>query len=698
MKRSNSGVALIVVLGIMAVLAILAVAFSKAMRDERLSSRNYADQVRAEHFIQAGLTRALDRLEYRLSGSCYPYFSEDAPDAMGSYNLTNPVCDLLVGEATNMIPRALWTDAVAVTCNWIYIIGTNDTTTTMTNGRVAFLILNCSGLLDANYLGGKYPRNIGTNISELDPESLLEIANANQFVSGRTNDVRYDTVPEIAALNSAVVGPATNLFVYSYDPGRDVYPLDLWALGRRDAVVLTNKLCVNAISEPGYWERLTNLLIRAQYDNPTNTNPPTATMEVCAEGIAWNIRNYIDTNSIPAAGSTAPWLEIAGCEATPLINEVALVEITNNPVSYRVNIELWYPFAPTEVSDGAYSLQIATFTNNPGPIADDPNTNGWDAAWSTNSAIGTMAFGTGTEFRIYASPVISLGPTGGVPVSAANPVYFLARVTRNGTPVDQAIAFTNMEVAAFTDTVAYSVQDPRLNAVTSFWYETTNHTLGGMNEYCDPWANDGQGLPIYHRNGPMMSIGEIGHVFMPYTPWPPTTNPAPPLVPWQSISLTDFFGGAALLDWMTVRTTNAPARGLVHPYTRQKDVLVSLFYNATIRDTNGIPGQPLTSNEVYSLVRSFDSDGVDLRTLFYDIGRHTNYVSLPLQSEQKEDALRSIVEMLTLRQNMFTVILAAQALSKDGRGVLAEKRAVAIVYRDSYTGQSFVRLFKWLSM
>ena len=40
--------------------------------------------------------------------------------------------------------------------------------------------------------------------------------------------------------------------------------------------------------------------------------------------------------------------------------------------------------------------------------------------------------------------------------------------------------------------------------------------------------------------------------------------------------------------------------------------------------------------------------------------------------------------------------MAAQALAKDGETVVGEKRAMANVVRDSYTGAYFVRSFKWL--
>ena len=115
----------------------------------------------------------------------------------------------------------------------------------------------------------------------------------------------------------------------------------------------------------------------------------------------------------------------------------------------------------------------------------------------------------------------------------------------------------------------------------------------------------------------------------------------------------------------------------------------------------------LNSSDADTLVDAVmeNQSGMNLCTIFSDIGTSGHYRAwqpyspggVDRSGDMKENALRGIVEMITFRQNIFTIIVAAQALSDDGKGVLAEKRAMAIVYRDAYTGQSFVRLFKWLS-
>ncbi len=70
-----------------------------------------------------------------------------------------------------------------------------------------------------------------------------------------------------------------------------------------------------------------------------------------------------------------------------------------------------------------------------------------------------------------------------------------------------------------------------------------------------------------------------------------------------------------------------------------------------------------------------------------------------------EDGLReSIVansyRLLSPRQNLFTILIAAQVTGSSG-GVLAEQRAVAVVWRDPYPDANgrhpaLVRFFKWL--
>ena len=63
----------------------------------------------------------------------------------------------------------------------------------------------------------------------------------------------------------------------------------------------------------------------------------------------------------------------------------------------------------------------------------------------------------------------------------------------------------------------------------------------------------------------------------------------------------------------------------------------------------------------------------------------------------REDTFRHIAELITFRQNIFAIVLVAQAFAPQSDVVVAERRAIATIYRDAYTGRHFTRSFKWLT-
>src|SRR5205814_1924058 len=61
-RRKARGIALIVVLGVLSLLALLAVSFSTLAATERATSRNYLDTVRARLVAQSGIEAGIARL------------------------------------------------------------------------------------------------------------------------------------------------------------------------------------------------------------------------------------------------------------------------------------------------------------------------------------------------------------------------------------------------------------------------------------------------------------------------------------------------------------------------------------------------------------------------------------------------------------------------------------------------------------
>ncbi len=113
---SRSGVALIMVLGLLSILTLLAIAFAIAMRVERIAARNYANGVRAKHLVEAALVRAIDHVGESMAGEVYPCWNEEEPldvfDALPSYDPSSPdkCTDLITGEALANVPFSLRAD------------------------------------------------------------------------------------------------------------------------------------------------------------------------------------------------------------------------------------------------------------------------------------------------------------------------------------------------------------------------------------------------------------------------------------------------------------------------------------------------------------------------------------------------------------------------------------------------------------
>lgn len=759
----RSGVALIIVMGLLAFLLLAAVAFMRSVRTTQQATRNVLDDLRARQLVHVALARALEAASDNTRGYTYPYWTNGvAHDATASTSgvtvLTNvlvlstngvftttsitmitnsaSVCgDFLVGDATNYIPLALWDDAnwvakLHVATNLMLISGVTNllvttncysrwitvtTETGIVHGQIAYLIVNCSGLVDANYFGVTNLAPSRDCRTELDISGLPEFDDVDAFVSdfvvGRKRAVRYESLPELQRLGNGL-DPSTsisNLFILSHDPGWSVCPPDTNELGHVTNGLL-GKLHVNRIGNSAAgtgvdryrtdsfrtndFALLTNRLAMAGLSNRV-------------EAIAWNIVNYLDSDCVPQTDSESPWLDDCGVEAVPLINEIILRPVGSS-TCYEFVVELWYPSFPKDIAESNFVLQVAVADSDPGRTACTSRLDltAWGSpAWSFTSAVGPMRFGDSNEFLCFTSPVnrqISFTnylPIGGTNLSGGtNLVWVAARVVKDGIPVDHAMDASGF--TCFTSVLTCAVNDPRMNGIAADWVTFSNSTPGMMNAGCDPWTIDGQGLPIQHQDGLIASIGMLGYVYAGR--------------PWHSLDLLDADNGAGLPDYLTALDTDPP-RGFLCGNSRQTPVLEALFHGVTLGLTNSATSSTGTMSlaDERSLALAFyDPDLVltyptnrylTFRHMLSEVGSTTNFTDWKpgtnvahVTSDMKEDAFRENLEWISFRQNIFTIILAAQSFAKDQATVVAEKRAVAVVYRDSYTGRTRLCYFKWL--
>jgi len=711
--KNNSGVALIMVLGLLTVMVLLAVTFAISMRTERLAAGNYADTVRARELVRVGLARAMNQLAAELGsnglysqpvgvGKVYPNWSvtnsytNSNGDPRARWNYTNA---LIQKSATNYVPRVLWAEATNVDSSiylnpsnhWLPVeslIYTNSGINLVESnlmGRVAYVILNCSGLLDANYVGGS-PRTNGTIPNEIAIGNLDEIGiNSNDFISARASDVRYET---LAQLNSSMTNfgkQATNLFVYSRAlPG-------YWSTNLSCVATQVNLSGGRAELESRQSE-IFNALANAGFSN----------QELSV--IFNNLLDYVDLDSKPDYYTTP-------VESVPMINEVVVsnsVIVADGSTSgkkYTINttvfVECWYPFVTN--ASGPFDLNSSVTFSAPGLFAPD--------------IVSPLPVSLGSfsprSFIVKSCCNKSYGPYDNI-APAVNPVKLISAVTLNvklgADIVDQInvpISLTNENDGINNNTyvtfASAECLDPRFNFDPDDpdqWVKRTGSagTLNATNActtnylYSISPVNDGDtNTEMYVANRPLQSVAELGYLVY-------SSN-----APWHTIRLygtnlhrvLDVFGLST--NTSDVFMTNTVYRGLVNCNPNvATDATADAFADMPVDQyPGGTPTKYLDMTEARSVATNIFHGGIC--TNLSDIGRALTNFPFGSTEFERESYFRNSMNLINLRQNVFTIIIEAQAASNGNIPKNpARQRAVAIVWRDPYTGEMFIRHIKWL--
>lgn len=246
---NQNGVALIVVLGLLSVLLITAVSFAIFMRIERSGAANFRHGTSARHMLQVGLSRAIEDINLTVGDAPYADFDRaveiarqydpddsiaDVPfidHVLASYDFANPdgapTARVLSVAAMAYVPRALREAVHAVSrprdppvpalCHFKPVIAQNEVV-----GRYGYIVLNLSGLLDANKVGdADFERGVGGDPREirLTPDLLADVADPDVFAADRATHQRYETLPELKQLNTGLnAGELTHFALYSRDP------------------------------------------------------------------------------------------------------------------------------------------------------------------------------------------------------------------------------------------------------------------------------------------------------------------------------------------------------------------------------------------------------------------------------------------------------------------------------------------------
>lgn len=383
---AKAGIALIIVLGFLAVLIMLGVAFIVMSRTERLAAEVGKESFQAKYLLDGAVDAALDGINEALWTSTrkYPHApkslmiieSVDSGDTLQADGL-----DLISGEVTNWLPRRFLAKAgdpgydadydaslVAKNAEWIYVKDPVESPSRIL-GRFAYVCVDCSGMLDANLVNANPKRGLGTNIlTEIDYAFLPEIGSVQDrldMVDNLKKYHRFAGIPEILHLNDSryktVDEPGVRLDAVNNRLLNSLAPYSLshdrgWFDWNNEAGQGADRWVV------GKWPGEVPVDVRswnmAQAQEVFAALYPADHPEIMARCFI----DFADADLLPgAAGSTAD-TEIPCCEPIPMINEIMLrhsLRREDLKVTYTHiwEVEVWYPF-PGNFNSHRYKLKL----------------------------------------------------------------------------------------------------------------------------------------------------------------------------------------------------------------------------------------------------------------------------------------------------------------------------------------------------
>lgn len=673
---------MIIVLGVLALMMVLGVAFSVTMRVERAGAGNYASTVNTRQVVWAGLARAIADINAATT-NYYPGW--DYLPASGSE------VNLASGKALDYVPDVLRPVAEAVRSDWVRLRPEEGM-----GGHVAYLVLNVSDMLDANHVGGAV-REGGTNVAEivLDGINWSKPFNVATMVGEREGSGGpFESLPEFTARTGL---PNDVLVAYSR------YLQDT---NRTSAYYIGTTVAEIEAQEGGNARNITRLLLRLRRNRGLAYVPSPADSQLMFSYLL----DYVDTDIEPRR------LDGPNGKAVPLLNEVAAresatyrlvapaLQLTVVPPPMR--IETWFPFfKPATESFKVHWDQRTTLMI------------GTNAVVQTNSYESASYSAVTNDFELH--QVAALPPRFNVVITTNDASFQLHAEVRNlrvalaadvNVLVDSAtnmvftfisgpvnIIHSGMNGQVAMSPVTYQVSDPRLNWLTNSWVSSANNTIGG--------ANPGQaGKRIHASNsGILYSPLELGHLLMPRNP-----TPGPAWVAWDTLQVFKEGGWRdPLLETFTT-DTNTIRRGLVNANTLDPEILATALRDMPHPYVGGPPLDLSVLASVQDLFQSAHTNGTFFSFLT-DALELDWPAALPALSDPEREAIAAhSTGLMGVRQSLFLVFVSGSA-AEEGLGIRgqqtvrtqARKTAVALVWRDPVANAQglhdcFVRYFKWL--
>ncbi|MEA2067664.1 MAG: hypothetical protein U9P12_00560 [Verrucomicrobiota bacterium] len=720
---SKTGAALVIALGFLAILTIMILMFAAQTRTERLSGRAYLSTAQTRHLLHTALARAMEDVD-NMAGTNYPSFP-----ALGSQSAETNIAstiDFSMEEdyfpAGNMPISNAYLAALGG-ARWQSVLDTGSDAI----GRVGYIIINTSGLLDANRVGG-YEINTtvealerGSGLSpaelQLSPELLGEFS-TNQaplllpdgttdmmsgaelaFAYNRNNSwQRFETLRDVRVLNQrggTVLDSRPESFcTFSLFPSDTIPEMDL--SGTVDPATFKNLLITSCDLEPEE-----------------------------ADAVYENYLDYIDPDNTPRN------LEGSSPEAVPMINEIWMEnfsftqdaqDATN--ISYKISgdvyVEAWYPFegAPPPATIQFFAADpSATSSNRVEVLAGEANIGASDyvtidATYSNgivksfvlelNEAVveldSTQKFATAKREFSYDDMVTLTDPFDGKKAPLPGSIFVKQEAVEVVEGLDR-VENTELEFSydggGLLENQYASCIDPRINHDFSgpAWSNNVPNTPNTPNDI-DEWGEesdltDKNSIRFHVHNAPMENAAELGYL---------STGK-----PWQTVRLygqdlhpvlDHFQAGEDLWD--------TPVRpGLVNQNSTHTNVLATAFLDAPIRidPENSAPGNRVSVAQARRMAGNLASltAGNPQRNVSFIGNAVSNNIPdwAELNDAQKESIVANSYRLFGWRNSLFTILLVAQGGADiDDDGVISDdevrstQKAVVYAWRDPLTGKA----------
>ncbi len=722
-QSSRQGIALIVVLGLLSILVITGVAFSVAMRTERSATRAYMDIVKARHLAQTALYRVIGGELNTLIPPTTPYPLWNAYSPLeGDIAM---LYDRLADSPAKFIPMHLRYDINENDLDYTDWIELRDPMNNAFYGEFAYLIVNNSGLLDANVIGAYEPTNPGDPPARrygYDPgeirfsPTILDGVLNSSLRSYRNAFRRFDSLPELYRLCTPTnfYGQIGALPLKHLGHPPQTGDLPNWLRGG-----FANDLHVFSRYPRGYADNNMRAVTNVAYiGGPTNEwdsdiiiadaladmtpNPMPNLQDFIAV-----LKDYVSEPYVPGDGN----LQRISSKPVPMINEIIVsnrLELTDlGPGSGHrlrhivfVTIETWYPFPEAgpdqfrvifEDAPGAtptVGFTIPPYPNLSGAYQPMPGFESQPFAPTPNSYhLTTLAFFA--DQQVNNPGGFPFPPGSSIPFETSYELNHPIRVVYDGTgqpTVDRISAnwpagmfflnaqrSVNVESPASLGITGVSANDPRLNwdAGNNLHWRGSTPTPGEINlrvaaesgEYGYELDEVGRMFSARER-GELLSVGEVGYLLYDATK------------PWTTIRLLepDPNNTARIIDRLTIHP-EPYRRGMVNLNTQHTNALRAAFWTMPIDAYPTDPPPPASSDRLTQAM----TDQVVAQIM--SVTRANPVLNLSELKDllpqafvdgllntvddkfKRESLVRNSLGVLGTRHNLFTVFLAARTFA-----------------------------------